>query len=102
MAMSCCSIHQRARCLQALMVEIATAPPPEALRHAMPRSQERLMILSQYRGALEYTLAKLMLSTWRSCARQVFAAVGPVRFIAEGRARHHCKHAHWFVHSGSG
>ena len=29
-------------------------------------------------------MAKLVLSTWRSCARQVFAAVGPVRITAEG------------------
>ena len=50
----------RVRCLQALMAEIEATPPPEALRHAMPMSQER---------------AK---------ARQLFATADPVRFIGDG------------------
>ena len=73
----------RVVCLQALMVEFEAKPPPEALRHALSTSQERLMIWSKYRGVLEDMFGKLTLSTLRSCARQLFAAVGPVRFIAE-------------------
>ena len=71
--------------MQALMAGIETAPPPEALR-TTSMSEERLNILFEYRGVLEDMLDKLMLSAWRSCARQLFAAADPVRFIGEGGA----------------
>jgi hypothetical protein len=76
----------RVRCLQALMAGIEATPPPEALWHAMSTSQERVKILNEYRGVLEDILDKFMLSTWRCCARQLFAAADPVRFIGEGGA----------------
>ena len=90
----------RARCLQAMIVEIEATPPPEALQHAMSTSPERVHILSEYRGVLEDMLDKFILSTWRSCARQLLAAVEPVRFIGEGCARHYCGRARWIVRSG--
>ena len=43
--------------------------------------QDRVNILVEYRGMLVDVLDKFILSTWRSCARQLYAAVDPVRFI---------------------
>ena len=76
----------RVRCLQALTAEIQATPPPEALRHAV-MTNDKTRLLSQYCGALEDVLDKIMLCVWRSCARQLFAAADPVRFIGEGGGR---------------
>ena len=40
--------------------------------------------MAEYRTILEGRLRKLMLRVWQSCARQLFAATDPVRFISEG------------------
>ena len=71
----------RVRCLQAMMVEIEATPLPEALQHTMSTSQDRVNIMFEYRGMLVDVLGKLILSTWRCCARQLYVAVDPVRFI---------------------
>ena len=75
----------RVRCLRALMAEVEATPPPDSLRHQVIES-DKVDLLSKYRGLLEDVLQKLMLSVWRSCARQLFAAADPVRFIGEGGA----------------
>ena len=67
--------------MQALMVDIEATPPPEALQHTVSTGQDRVTILFEYRGMLVVALDKLILSTCRSCARQLYAAVDPVRFI---------------------
>ena len=40
--------------------------------------------MAEYRRILEGVLRKLMLHAWQSCARQLFAAADPARFIGEG------------------
>ena len=67
-----------ARCLQAMMAEIEATP---ALQHTMSTGQDSVNILVEYRGILVDALDKLIFSTWRSCARQIYAAVDPVSFI---------------------
>ena len=71
----------RVRCLNALMAEVEAAPPPESLRHSVD-TQDKTDIMAEYRGMLECVLRKHMLHVWQSCARQLFAAVDPVKFIA--------------------
>ncbi len=63
------------------MAEIEATPPPEALQHTVPTGQDRVNILFEYRGMLVDVLDKFILSTWRICARQFYAAVDPVRCI---------------------
>ena len=70
----------RVRCLEALMAEVDAAPPPESLRHSVG-AQEKLDIMAEYRGMLECVLRKHMLHVWQGCARQLFAAADPVKFI---------------------
>ena len=71
-----------------MMVEIEGTPPPEASQHTVPTGQDGVKVLFEYRGMLVDVLDKLKLITRRSCARQLYAAVDPVRFIGEGCARH--------------
>ena len=73
----------RVRCLEALMAEVEAAPPPESLRHSVD-TQDKIDIMAEYRGMLERVLRKHMLHVWQSCARQLFAAADPVKFIAGG------------------
>jgi hypothetical protein len=73
----------RVRCLEALMAEIEATPPPESLRHSV-NVQETVDIMAEYRRILEGVLRKLMLQVWQICARQLFAAADPVRFIGGG------------------
>ena len=73
----------RVRCLEALMAEVEAAPPPESLRHSVDM-QDKIDIMAEYRGMLERVLRKHMLHVWQSCARQLFAAADPVKFIAGG------------------
>ena len=73
----------RVRCLEALMAEIEATPPRESLRHSV-NMKETVDIMAECRRILEGVLRKLMLHLWQSCARQLFAAADPVRFIGEG------------------
>ena len=70
----------RVRCLEAWMAEIEATPPPELLRHSV-NMQDTVDIMAEYRRNQEGVLRKLMLHVWQSCARQLFAAADPVRFI---------------------
>jgi hypothetical protein len=47
----------------------------------MSMGQDRVKISFEYRGMLVDVLDKFILSTWRSCARQLYAVVDPVRFF---------------------
>ena len=73
----------RVRCLQALMAEVEAAPPPESLRHSV-NIRDKIDIMAEYRGMLEHRLREHMLHVWQSCARQLFTAADPVKFIAGG------------------
>ena len=65
------------------MAEVEAAPPPESLRHSVV-TQDKIDIMAEYRGMLERVLRNHMLHVWQSCARQLFAAADPVKFIAGG------------------
>jgi hypothetical protein len=65
------------------MAKIEATPPPESLRHSI-NMQETVDIMAEYRRILEGVLRKLMLQVWQRCARQLFAAADPVKFIGEG------------------
>ena len=68
----------RVRCLEAFMAQVEAAPRP------VPWQDKKIDIMAQYRGMLEGVLRILMLRVWQGCARQVFAAADPVKFIAGG------------------
>ena len=80
----------RARCLEAFMAEVEAAPPPESLRHSV-NIRDKIDIMAEYRGMLEHRLREHMLHVWQSCARQLFAAVDPVKFIVGGSIGHKCR-----------
>ena len=46
--------------------------------------QETVDIMAEYRRNLESVLRKLMLQAWQICARQLFAAADPAKFIGDG------------------
>ena len=73
----------RVRCLEALAAEVEAAPPPDSLRHCV-NMQDKIDIMAEHRGMLESVLRSHMLRVWQSCARQLFAAADPVKFIAGG------------------
>ena len=68
----------RVRCLEAFMAQVEAAPRP------VPWQDKKIDIMAAYRGMLEGVLRILMLRVWQGCARQVFAAADPVKFIAGG------------------
>ena len=51
------------------------------MRHALTVGGEKTKVLAEYRGALEGVLDKFLVSTWQSCARQLFAAADPVQLV---------------------
>ena len=72
----------RVRCLEALMAEVEATPPPVSLLHSVDTQDKKIDIMAEYRGMLESVLRSHMLHVWQSCARQLFAAADPVKFIA--------------------